>query len=69
LQEVDHLRDISDTLEFLATDHPAAEDGLLMVSANIRNISTMLDVFVVVRSASATVLAAESQELSTRYLM
>jgi hypothetical protein len=69
LQEVDNLRSVSDTLESLANEHPAVEDGLLTISGNIRNIATILDVFAVVRNASDAVREAEPSQLSTKYLM
>lgn len=69
LQEVINLRSISDTLEALASEHPAAEAGLLIISANVRDIATLLDVFAVVRNASDTALSAEINEPSKHYLM
>jgi hypothetical protein len=69
LQEVINLRTASDTLEALASEHPAAETGLLIISANVRNIATLLDVFAVVRNASDTALSTKINELSTQYLM
>jgi hypothetical protein len=69
LQEVNNLRSVSDTLESLANEHPAVEDGLLTISGNIRNIATILDVFAVVRSASDAVREAEPHQPSTKYLM
>jgi len=69
LQEVNNLRSVSDTLESLANDHPAVEDGLLSIAVNIRNIATILDVFAVVRNASDAVRAAEPHLPSTKYLM
>jgi hypothetical protein len=68
-QEVINLRSASDSLEALASEHPAAEAGLLTISANVRNIATLLDVFAVVRNASDTALSAEINGLPTRYLM
>ena len=69
LQEVDHLREISETLESLAGMHPAAKDGLLLISANIRNTAALLDVFAIVKNAGDSVLGAEPHEIPTRYLM
>jgi hypothetical protein len=69
LQEVNNLRSVSDTLESLANEHPAVEDGLLTISGNIRNIAIILDVFAVVRNASDAVRAAEPHQPSTKYLM
>jgi len=69
LQEVNNLRSVSDTLESLATEHPAVEDGLMIISGNIRNIATILDVFAVVRNSSDAVREAELHQPSTKYLM
>jgi hypothetical protein len=69
LQEVENLRSVSATLESLANQHPAVEDGLLSISGNIRNIATILDVFAVVRNASDAVREAEPHRASTKYLM
>jgi hypothetical protein len=69
LQEVNNLRDVSQTLESLANEHPAVEDGLLSISVNIRNIATILDVFAVVRNASDALREAEPHLPSTKYLM
>jgi hypothetical protein len=69
LQEVNNLRNVSDTLESLANEHPAVEDGLMSISGNIRNIATILDVFAVVRNASDAVREAEPHQPSTKYLM
>jgi len=69
LQEVNNLRSVSDTLESLANEHPAVEDGLLTISGNIRNIATILDVFAVVRNSSDALREAELHQPSTKYLM
>jgi hypothetical protein len=69
LQEVNNLRSVSDTLESLANEHPAVEDGLMTISGNIRNIATILDVFAVVRNASDALREAEPHQPSTKYLM
>lgn len=50
LREVDKLRSASQALEDLAGEYPDMEDGLVTVAGNIRNIATVLDVFVLVRS-------------------
>ena len=69
LQEVNNLRSVSDTLESLANEHPAVEDGLMVISGNIRNIATILDVFAVVRNSSDVLREAELHQPSTKYLM
>lgn len=48
--EVEPLRQVSERLETLADKHPAVEDALMIVSGNIRNLATILDVLVVIRS-------------------
>jgi hypothetical protein len=68
-QEVINLRKASASLESLANEHPAVENGLLIISANIQNIATVLDVFAVVRNASETALSTEIKESMKQYLM
>jgi hypothetical protein len=50
LLQVDRLRNVSEHIETLAYKHPGMEDGLASVSGNIRNIATVLDVFILIRS-------------------
>ena len=68
-EEVSQLRNVSDRLEALARKHPAVEDGLVSVASNIRDISTILDVFVVVKNRPDGLPESEVHEQATRYLM
>ena len=49
-REVEQLKGVSERLESLADGNPAVQDGLVSISANIRDIATILDVFVLVKS-------------------
>lgn len=69
LQEVNNLRSVSDTLESLANHHPAVEDDLMNISGGIRNIATILDVFVIVRKSSDAVREGVSQQPPPDYVM
>jgi len=50
LVEVDRLRSVSEHIEALAATHPGMEDGLVSVAGSIRNIASVLDVFMLIRS-------------------
>ena len=50
LLQIDRLRDVSGHIEALAEGHPGMEEGLASVVGNIRNIATVLDVFILIRS-------------------
>jgi hypothetical protein len=50
LAEVEQLRSICERLEILADVHPALEEGLIMIAGNIRNLTAVLNVLVVMRS-------------------
>lgn len=69
LQEANQLRSVSEHLESLADQHPAVEEGLLSISGNVRDIATILDVFVVVKNRSGEAGGSELNEQTTRYLM
>ncbi len=49
LLEVDQLRNVSERLEILADTNAGIEE-LMSVAGNIRNIATVLDVFILIRS-------------------
>ncbi len=68
-QEVNELRSVSDRLGALANKHPAVEDGLASIAGNIRDIATILDVFVVVKNRPDGLPESEVHEQATRYLM
>jgi hypothetical protein len=65
LQEVGQLRSVSERLASLANQHPAVEDGLVSISENIRDIATILDVFVVIKNRPDGQLTVQTSE----YLM
>jgi hypothetical protein len=64
-QEVGQLRSVSERLASLADRHPAVEDGLVSISENIRNIATILDVFVVIKDRPDGNLTVQT----SKYLM
>ena len=68
-KEVRELRNVSDRLEGLASKHPAVEDGLVSVAGNIRDIATILDVFVVVKSSPDGLREGDIHQQTMRYLM
>jgi hypothetical protein len=65
LQEVNRLRSVTERLTSLAARNPAVEEGLMSISENIRDIATILDVFVVVKDRPA----GELTEQTSKYLM
>jgi len=69
LREIDRLRIVSDHLETLAEKHPGMEEGLVSVSANIRNIAAVLDVFTLIRSKAEPQREEEPGQASKRYVM
>jgi hypothetical protein len=46
LLEVQKLHDVSARLDYFAGQHPAAEEGLLAISAHVRNSAALLEVLV-----------------------
>lgn len=64
-QEVGQLRSVSERLASLADQHPAIEDELFSISENIRDIATILDVFVVIKDRPGGNLTVQTSE----YLM
>jgi len=50
LLEIDQLRKVSGRIENLAFKHPGMEEGLLGAAGSIRSITTVLDVFTLIRS-------------------
>jgi hypothetical protein len=46
LLEVQKLNDVSARLDYFAGQHPAAEEGLLAISAHVRNSAVLLEVLV-----------------------
>jgi hypothetical protein len=65
LQEVSQLRSVTERLTSLAARNPDVEEGLMTISENIRDIATILDVFVVVKDRPAGQLTEQTSE----YLM
>jgi hypothetical protein len=64
-EEVDQLRSVSERLASLADQHPAVEDGLVSISENIRDIATILNIFVIVKDRPDGQLTVQTSE----YLM
>ncbi len=50
LLEINRLRSVSDHIEALAFKHSDMEQGLISAVGNIRNIATVLDIFILIRS-------------------
>ena len=46
LLEVKNLNSVSDRLDSLADEHPVVTEGLLAISASVRNSATLLEVLV-----------------------
>lgn len=67
-REVEQLKGVSDRLESLADGNPAVEDGLISISASVRDIATILDVFVVIKSRPEGTLLDLEDDASTGYL-
>jgi hypothetical protein len=65
LQEVNQLRSVTERLTSLAARNPAVEEGLMSISENIRDIATILDVFVVIKARPDAQLTEQTSE----YLM
>ncbi len=68
-QEVNELRSVSERLEELADKHPAVEDGLASIAGNIRDIATILDVFVTVKNRPDGLRKDEIHQRTMHYLM
>jgi hypothetical protein len=51
LHEVQQLNNVSDRLDTLAEQHPLVEEALLIISGNVRNTATLLEVLVAMRIA------------------
>lgn len=64
-QEVNQLRSVSERLASLADQHPGVEDGLMSISVNIRDIATILNVFVIIKDRPDGQLTVQTSE----YLM
>jgi len=67
LREIDRLRSVSDRIETLADEHPGMEQGLVSVAGNIRNIATVLGVFMLIRSKAGG--SQEAPNLQTNVYM
>jgi len=67
-REVEQLKGVSERLESLADNNPAVQDGLVSISANIRDIATILDVFVVVKSRPDGALLDLENDEGTGYV-
>jgi hypothetical protein len=52
LEQAEELRSLSERLEALADKHPAVEVGLMTIAGNTRNLASILDVLVAIRSKS-----------------
>jgi hypothetical protein len=67
-QEVEQLKGVSERLESLAERNPAVQEGLESISANVRDIATVLDVFVVIKSRPEGTLLELGDDEGTGYV-
>jgi hypothetical protein len=51
LYEIQKLYAVSDRLESLAEQHPILSEGLITISASVRNTATLLEVLVATKMA------------------
>ena len=65
----DQLRSMSERLETLAGKHSSVEEGLVSVAGNIRNIATVLDVFILIRSKAVDTQEDAEIQQATSYVM
>ena len=49
LDEAQKLYRVSDSLDSLADDYPAASDAIMVISGNVRNSGSLLEVLVATR--------------------
>ena len=69
LQEAGQLKNLSERLESLAARHPAVEDALMSVSANINNTATLLEVLVHIRAESSSPQEKVPKQQAGLYIM
>jgi hypothetical protein len=69
LQEVGQLWSVGEHLESLGEEYPAVADALAIISGNIRNIGSILEVLALVKCKSDGLLKNVSEQPSKRYLM
>lgn len=60
LQEAKKLRKVSDSLDLLATQHAPLAEALTVLSGNVRNSATLLEVLVELRLGPEHGLKSES---------
>ncbi len=65
----DQLRSMSERLDTLAEKHSSMEQGLVSVAENIRNIATVLDVFIHIRSKTGDTQEDAPIQQATSYVM
>ena len=68
LLEIDRLRRVCDRIESLTVEHPDMGDGLLSCAGNIRDIATVLDIFILIRSKAGGAQAAASPPKTNDYM-
>jgi hypothetical protein len=47
--EIDQLKSVSDRLDLLANEHPAAELEIMHISGNVRTSAVLLEVLLAIR--------------------
>jgi hypothetical protein len=68
LAQAEQLRTTSECLETLANKHPAVEDGLMTIAGNTRNLASILDVLVAIRSKSDVLRKGAPEQSLTGYV-
>jgi hypothetical protein len=68
-QEVSELRHVSERLQSLADKYPSAGDGLTTIAGSVRNLASILDVFLVMKDMQTSVNEGELPPNESRYLM
>jgi hypothetical protein len=68
LLEIGRLRSVGEHIETLADNHPAMEDGLVSVAANIRSIATVLDIFILIKSKAGGAQEEAPNLQTNRYM-
>ena len=68
LLEIDKLRKVSGSIEYLAGKHPGMEEGLLSAAESVRSIATVLDVFTLIRSKAGGSELDEPDLQTNRYM-
>jgi hypothetical protein len=69
LKEVDQLKNMSERLKSLADRHPMVRDALMIISGNITNTATLLEILIHIRRKSGTPLENVPEPDGKPYIM